>query len=111
LGLSTRPKLAVALALPLAGTGITVNSVSPGLIHTGGVEDVLKKHAAEAGWGADWMMIQRQWFEQVLGNRAVDRLGTPQEVADLVAFVASPCAGYINGANLRVDGGLTPSVN
>jgi 3-oxoacyl-[acyl-carrier protein] reductase len=33
------------------------------------------------------------------------------EVADIVAFVASPRAGYIHGANLRVDGGLVPSIN
>jgi NAD(P)-dependent dehydrogenase (short-subunit alcohol dehydrogenase family) len=101
----------VSLSKALAGTGITVNSVSPGLIHTAGVEDVLKKHAIEAGWSSEWMVIQRNWFEHVLANRTVDRLGTPQEVADLVAFVSSPRAGYINGANLRIDGGLTPSVN
>ena len=101
----------VSLSKALARTGITVNSVSPGLIHTGGVEEVLKTHAARAGWKDDWGVVQINWFEQVLGNKTVDRLGTPQEVADFVAFVSSPLAGYINGANLRIDGGLTPSVN
>jgi 3-oxoacyl-[acyl-carrier protein] reductase len=101
----------VSLSKALADTGITVNCVSPGLIHTAGVEEVLKAHAKEAGWGSEWTAIQRNWFEQVLGNKTVDRLGTPAEVADFVAFVASPRAGYINGANLRIDAGLTPSVN
>jgi len=101
----------VSLSKALAGTGITVNTISPGLIHTAGVEDVLRQHAKEAGWSNEWTAIQRNWFEHVLGNSTVDRLGTPQEVADLVAFVSSPRAAYINGANLRIDAGLTPSVN
>ena len=46
---------------------------------------------------------------EVLDN-PTGRLGRPEEVADLVAFVASPLAGYINGANLRIDGGSTAVV-
>ena len=48
---------------------------------------------------------------EVLRSDFVPRLGTVNEVADLVCFVASPRASYIHGANLRVDGGLTPSIN
>jgi NAD(P)-dependent dehydrogenase (short-subunit alcohol dehydrogenase family) len=47
----------------------------------------------------------------VLIDKTVKRLGRVEEVADLVAFVASPLADYINGANLRIDGGKSPSVN
>ena len=43
--------------------------------------------------GDDWEVIQRRWL------------------ANLVAFVSSPLADYINGANLRIDGGKSPSVN
>ena len=46
---------------------------------------------------------------EVLDN-PTGRLGRREEVADLVAFVASPLAGYINGANLRIDGGSTAVV-
>ena len=46
---------------------------------------------------------------EVLDN-PTGRLGRPEEVADLVAFVACPLAGYINGANRRIDGGGTAVV-
>ena len=54
---------------------------------------------------------RRRWFEDMLSDKAVKRLGRVEEVADLVAFVVSPLADYINGANLRIDGGKSPSVN
>jgi NAD(P)-dependent dehydrogenase (short-subunit alcohol dehydrogenase family) len=101
----------VSLAKALAGTGVTANTISPGVIHTEGVERVLREAAKRLGWGDDWEIIQRRWFEDVLSDKTVKRLGRVEEVADLVAFVASPLAGYINGANLRVDGGKSPSVN
>jgi NAD(P)-dependent dehydrogenase (short-subunit alcohol dehydrogenase family) len=47
----------------------------------------------------------------MLSDKSVGRLGRVEEVADLVAFVSSPLADYINGANLRIDGGKSPSVN
>ncbi len=101
----------LSLAKALAGTGITVNAISPGLIATDGVERVLRETAQTSGWGADWNVIQKRWITEVLHSDLVPRLGTVNEVADLVAFVASPRASYIHGANLRVDGGLVPSIN
>ncbi|WP_291713459.1 SDR family oxidoreductase, partial [Bradyrhizobium sp.] len=59
----------------------------------------------------DWETIQRRWFEDILGDRTLKRLGRPEEVADLVAFVVSPLAEYVNGTNLRIDGGKSPSIN
>ena len=44
-------------------------------------------------------------------NNPVGRLGTVEDVANLVAFVTSPLASYINGANLRVDGRSTVTIN
>ena len=101
----------VSLAKAVAGTGITVNAISPGLIATNGVERVLRETARAKGWGADWNVIQRRWMREVLRSDLVLRLGKVTEVADLVAFIASPRAGYIHGANLRVDGGLVSSIN
>jgi NAD(P)-dependent dehydrogenase (short-subunit alcohol dehydrogenase family) len=101
----------VSLAKALAGTGVTVNTVSPGVIHSEAVERVLREAAQRLGWGDDWEIIQRRWFEDMLSDKTVKRLGRAEEVANLVAFLASPLADYINGANLRIDGGKSPSVN
>ena len=101
----------VSLAKALAGTGVTANTISPGVIHTEGVERVLREAAQRLAWGDDWEVIQRRWFEDMLSDKTVKRLGRVEEVANLVAFVSSPLSDYINGANLRVDGGKSPSVN
>jgi NAD(P)-dependent dehydrogenase (short-subunit alcohol dehydrogenase family) len=103
--------VSVSLAKALAGTGITSNTISPGLITTDGVEQALRRRAEASNWGSDWQIIQRNWMQQILDAKYTDRLGTPSDVAALVAFVSSPLAGYIQGANLRVDGGLCPSIN
>jgi 3-oxoacyl-[acyl-carrier protein] reductase len=102
--------LSVSLAKHLARTGITVNTVSPGIVVTDGVERFYRQVAAERGWGDDWATIEAGVLREVLDNPA-GRLGRPEDVADPVAYLASPLAGYVNGANLRVDGGSTPSVN
>lgn len=101
--------LTVSLAKHLDRTGITVNTVSPGIVVTPGVEKFYRAEAARRGWGQDWPAIEAKVLAEILNNPA-GRLGRPEEVADLVAFAASPLAGYINGANLRIDGGSTAVV-
>jgi 3-oxoacyl-[acyl-carrier protein] reductase len=101
--------LTVSLSKYLTRSGITVNTVSPGIIVTSGVEQFYRQEASRRGWGQDWTAIEAGVLAEVLDN-PVGRLGRPSEVADLVAFVASPLAGYINGANLRIDGGSTAVV-
>jgi 3-oxoacyl-[acyl-carrier protein] reductase len=98
--------LTVSLSKYLARSGITVNTVSPGIVVTPGVEQFYRQEASRRGWGSDWEAIEAGVLAEILDN-PVGRLGQPSEVADLVAFVASPLAGYINGANLRIDGGST----
>jgi len=75
---------------------ITVNNVAPGLILTERVLDSLPPHSSEEE-------------EKLLAERAktipVRRIGRPEELADLVAFLASPLAGYITGATIPIDGG------
>jgi 3-oxoacyl-[acyl-carrier protein] reductase len=102
--------LTVSLAKEVARTGITVNTVSPGIIVTGGVERFYREVAASRGWGTDWALIEQGVLREVLDN-SVGRLGRVEEVSYLVAFIASPLAGFINGANLRVDGGSIGAVN
>jgi 3-oxoacyl-[acyl-carrier protein] reductase len=101
--------LTASLAKHLDRTGITVNTVSPGIVVTPGVREFYRLEAGRRGWDADWPTIEAGVLTEVLDN-PTGRLGRPQEVADLVAFVASPLAGYINGANLRIDGGSTAVV-
>jgi 3-oxoacyl-[acyl-carrier protein] reductase len=98
--------LTVSLSKYLARSGITVNAVSPGIVVTPGVEQFYRQEASRRGWDEDWTAIEAGVLTEILDN-PVGRLGRPTEVADLVAFVASPLAGYINGANLRIDGGST----
>jgi len=102
--------LTVSLAKELARTGITVNTVSPGIIVTDGVERFYREVAANRGWGTEWAEIEQRVLREVLDN-PVDRLGRVEEVSYLVTFLASPLAGFINGANLRVDGGSTGVIN
>jgi NAD(P)-dependent dehydrogenase (short-subunit alcohol dehydrogenase family) len=62
-------------------------------------------------WSDDWSEIQARWISEMLGTATVSRLGRVDEVADLVAFMSSPLADYIVGENIRIDGGLTPTMN
>lgn len=100
----------VSLAKDLGGTGITVNTVSPGPILTPAAERVFRDVARQNGWGEDWPEIERRAVGQFVPN-PLGRMGHPDEVADAVLFLASPLANYIHGANVRVDGGFVTAVN
>ena len=100
----------VSLSKELTKTGITVNTISPGIIHTRNVEQFYRQTAINKEWGTNWKEIEKHILTEILNN-PVGRLGTIEDVANLVAFVASPLASYISGANLRVDGGSTVTIN
>ncbi len=80
-----------ALAVEAASRGITVNAVAPGFTR--------KDPGAHAAYDA------KQW-EAVLARIPLGRLGTPEDVADAVAWLASPAAGYVTGQVVHVNGGL-----
>jgi 3-oxoacyl-[acyl-carrier protein] reductase len=96
--------LGVSLTQDLAGTGITVNTVSPGLIHTPDLEQGYRARARKKGWGDDWETILQHIIQEDFPNPC-QRLATRQEVADLVVFLCSDNASFINGQNIRIDGG------
>ena len=98
------PNLSVGLAKELAGSGITVNTVSPGMIATDEVRESFRRRAAKRGWTGDDVEIERRAVAEFMANPS-GRAGRVEEVGALVAFLASRHASYINGANLRIDGG------
>jgi 3-oxoacyl-[acyl-carrier protein] reductase len=101
--------LGVSLAQELASTGITVNTVSPGLIHTPELEASYRARARKKGWGDDWEDIVRHIIAEDFPNPC-GRLATREEVAELVVVLCSDNAGFINGQNIRIDGGAISHV-
>lgn len=101
--------MTVSLAKDLAGTGITVNIVSPGLIRTKEVEDRFVAQGAAKGWGTTWDEVEPHLLKNFMSN-LTGKVTLTQEVADLVAFVASPRAGSLMALNMRIDGGTTALV-
>lgn len=92
------------LSLEVASDGITVNSVLPGYTRTGRLTSLLKATAERTGRTED--EIARDWKNSIPAGR----FGEPREIAAVVAFLASPAAGYLNGVAMQVDGGRTPVV-
>lgn len=79
-----------SLALEFASKGITVNTISPGYIKTEMVA----------------AMPQEILEEQIIPQIPVGRLGKPEEIGELVAYLCSESAAYITGANIAINGGL-----
>lgn len=78
-----------SLALEVAKKGITVNSISPGYIGTSMV-----------------MAIKEEIRNKIVAQIPVGRLGDPEEIANLVSYLASDKANYITGSNIAINGGL-----
>lgn len=83
------------LSRVLAPRGIRANLVSPGTVYF-----------TDGFWGR----VEREdpaYFAEMIGRNPLGRMGSPEEIARVVAFVASPAASFMTGANVVVDGGMT----
>jgi NAD(P)-dependent dehydrogenase (short-subunit alcohol dehydrogenase family) len=109
-GMTKSAQLAVSRGL--AGltrkTGVTVNTVMPGPTRSEGIVDFLKSVAEDPDASADEM--ERAFFAKDRPTSLLQRMIEPEEVANLVAYLASPLSSATNGAALRVEGGMVPTI-
>lgn len=106
LGVSNTTRGAVAswaktLAGEVAGFGITVNNILPGATSTARLSGLLESKAAKMGITVE--QARKEWLDEIPAGRYAE----PSEIANAVAFIASPAAAYITGQSLAVDGGRT----
>lgn len=98
------PALVRTLAQELRGSGVTANLVSPGMIATTEVKEMVTRRAERDGAGATWKEAEQWALAHTMPNLS-GRIPDPIDIGRVVAFVASDAAWHITGADLAVDGG------
>lgn len=109
LGVSNTIRGAVAnwsktLATELAPFNITVNNVLPGATNTIRLQSIAETKSAKTNESVDSIL------EEMASESPMGRVAEPEETANVIAFLASPAASYVNGINVPVDGGRTKSL-
>lgn len=109
LGVSNTVRGAVAswaktMANELGQYGITVNNVLPGATSTERLETILNNKSTKTGRSKE--EVEHEMMDEIPARR----FGKPEEIAAMVAFLASPAASYVNGTSIPVDGGRTGSI-
>ncbi len=109
-GMTKSAQLAVArgLAEHTRGTGVTVNSVLPGPTRSEGVAAFIASVIPDEG--ATPEQRETLFFERMRPLSLIRRLIEPEEIAAHVAFLASPLSAVTNGAAIRVEGGIVPTI-
>ena len=93
--------MAKTLSKQLAKYNITINNVAPGYILTDRVRSLLETRAKSENKSYEDV------YNEIVKNIPVGRIGEPEELGSLIAFLASERAGYITGATIQIDGGMT----
>ncbi|MFJ2895308.1 SDR family NAD(P)-dependent oxidoreductase [Streptomyces sp. NPDC087218] len=108
-GMTKTSLLAVSrgFAKDAAGTGVTVNSVIAGPTHTGGVENFVRELVGDE---LPWDRAQREFMVAHRPQSLLQRLIEPEEIANMVVYLASPQASATTGGAVRVDGGYIDSI-
>nr|WP_297458971.1 SDR family oxidoreductase [uncultured Halomonas sp.] len=96
------------LAKALAGTQVTVNAILPGPTRSEGVLDMIKQAAEKEGVSPEEM--ESRFIQENRPSSIIQRLATPDEVAHMCVYIASPQASATTGAALRVEGGIVDSM-
>lgn len=109
-GMTKTAQIAVArgLAETTTGTGVTVNSVLPGPTASEGVTEFVSSLSQQSGKSRE--QFEKEFFAEQRPSSILKRFEKPEEIAAAVAFLASPLASAINGAAVRVDGGVVRSI-
>ncbi len=108
-GMTKTAQLALSrgLAELTKGTQVTVNAIAPGPTASEGVLDFVRDTARSQG--QDQKAVEEGFFQTVRPTSLLQRFEDPMEIAQVIAFVASPLSSAINGAVLRADGGVVKS--
>jgi len=109
LGVSNTTRGAVASwaktwSMEVAAFGITVNNVLPGATATGRLESIIENKSSKTG------LDKEAVSEEMLAEIPAGRFGQPEEIAAVIAFLATPAAAYVNGTSIPVDGGRTGAI-
>lgn len=92
-----------SLSNDISKYNITLNNVAPGYTHTERLDELAEIRAESAGKSKD------EIFKEMASGIPLKRIGTPEEIAAMVVFLASGQGAYINGTTIQVDGGLIKS--
>jgi NAD(P)-dependent dehydrogenase (short-subunit alcohol dehydrogenase family) len=109
-GMTKSAQLAISrgLAELTKGTQVTVNAVLPGPTRSEGIIEFLRSISSDPDASA--AEIEAEFFTKHRASSLLQRMIEPEEIAALVAYVASPLSAATNGAALRVDGGVVPTI-
>jgi NAD(P)-dependent dehydrogenase (short-subunit alcohol dehydrogenase family) len=109
-GMTKTAQIAVArgIAETTKGTNVTVNSILAGPTASEGASEFVGRMAAAQK--TDTATVEKDFFKHVRPSSLLQRFARTEEVAAMVAFIASPLSSGTNGSALRVDGGVVRSI-
>jgi NAD(P)-dependent dehydrogenase (short-subunit alcohol dehydrogenase family) len=100
--------LAKGLSKAYGCDNVLVNTVSPAFIATPMTDKMMEKRASEKGVGFDEAV--KSFLDEERPGMTLKRRGTPEEVADMIVFLCSERASFVNGSNMRVDSGSVMTI-